>query len=249
MSNTKRIKVNPKGEIALAWCDNGAVDGMFANALITSVLHKDEFNIPITGVLQVRGNQIAKQRQQLFDDWDTINQDWLLWVDSDVIVVPSQIKMLWDLADPIDKPVVSGVYFVSPNPNEPLMMPYPCIFHENAGIENTPVHPLPVNQIIKIRTAGMGLVLMHRSIKEKLKKEYPDEVYFDTTIKGPNQAGEDISFFNKLHKLNVPVYAHTGVIAKHMKTVMIDENYYALWWNTIGAQIEAEKRNKNEQNS
>jgi len=83
----------------------------------------------------------------------------------------------------------------------------------------------------------MGLVLMHCSIKDKLKSSYPDEVYFDTIIKGVNQAGEDISFFNKLKEINVPVYAHTGVIAKHMKTVMIDENYYALWWNTVGSQI------------
>ena len=237
MSNTKRAKKPNKGSIALAWCDNGAVDGMFANALISAVLHKEEYKIPIEGVLQVRGNQIAKQRQQLFDDWDTVEQDWLLWIDSDVIILPHQIKMLWDLADAKDKPVVSGVYFVSPNPNDPLMMPFPCIFHETSEIENTPVHPLPLNEVIKIRTAGMGLVLMHRSIKDKLKAAYPDEIYFDTTIKGPNQAGEDISFFNKLKAVDIPVYAHTGVIAKHMKTVMIDENYYNLWWNTIGSQM------------
>jgi hypothetical protein len=234
--STKK-KLNSKGNISIAWCDNGMVDGLFANALISTVLHKDEYGLPITGVLQVRGNQIAKQRQQLFDDWDTTKYEWLLWIDSDVVVLPHQLKMLWDLADPIEKPVVCGVYFVSPNPNDPLMTPFPCIFHETTDSKNTPVHPLPVNQVIKIKTAGMGLVLMHCSIKDKLKSSYPDEAYFDTIIKGVNQAGEDISFFNKLKEINVPVYAHTGVIAKHMKTVMIDENYYALWWNTVGSQI------------
>ena len=234
--STKK-KLNSKGNISIAWCDNGMVDGLFANALISTVLHKDEYGLPITGVLQVRGNQIAKQRQQLFDDWDTTKYEWLLWIDSDVVVLPHQLKMLWDLEDPIEKPVVCGVYFVSPNPNDPLMTPFPCIFHETTDSQNTPVHPLPVNQVIKIKTAGMGLVLMHCSIKDKLKSSYPDEVYFDTIIKGVNQAGEDISFFNKLKEINVPVYAHTGVIAKHMKTVMIDENYYALWWNTVGSQI------------
>ena len=230
-------KQKPKGNIALAWCDNGQVDGLFANALINAVLHKDQFKLPITNVIQVRGNQIAKQRQQLFDDWDGIKEDWLLWVDSDVVVLPNQIKMLWDLADIAEKPVVAGVYFVSLNPNEPLMTPFPCIFHKTDESDNTPVHPLPVNQVIKIKSAGMGLVLMHRSIKNKLKEAYPDEIYFDTTIKGENAAGEDLSFFSKLEKIDIPVYAHTGVIAKHMKTTMVDENYYAWWWNTIGRQI------------
>jgi hypothetical protein len=51
--STKK-KPNSKGNISIAWCDNGMVDGLFANALISTVLHKDEYGLPITGVLQVR---------------------------------------------------------------------------------------------------------------------------------------------------------------------------------------------------
>ena len=59
---------------------------------------------------------------------------------------------------------------------------------------------------------------------------------------GEKFVGEDIVFFRKLKEAGVPVHAHTGAIAKHMKRFAYDENFYALYWQAAQA---AEAQNGN----
>ena len=215
--------------LSIAWCDNGNVDSMFMGGVINALLNLEKIGIKRGSVHNVIGNQIHKQRQDLINQWETTGNDWLLWVDSDVVINKEIVQLLWETADKDTKPVVCGIYFVSPNPNQPLMTPVPCVFTDDNGY-NTPIHPLPINQVIKIDVAGLGLCLMHKSVIEKLKEPY-DGIYFDVSM-GANAKGEDISFFRKLKEQNIPVHAHTGALAQHIKRFVFDHKYYSLWWNS-----------------
>jgi len=90
-----------------------------------------------------------------------------------------------------------------------------------------------VNEVLKIDMAGMGLVIMHRSVVTKLREKYGTEVSFfaENDQKNDKFVGEDISFFRKCKALEIPLYAHTGAIAKHMKTTTWDYDYYSLYWS------------------
>ena len=44
---------------------------------------------------------------------------------------------------------------------------------------------------------------------------------------------EDISFFKKLKKCGVQLYAHTGALVEHRKTFSFDINYYNLYWTNV----------------
>lgn len=222
-----------KGSLGIAWCDNGSVDTLFMAGILSTIGQLN--GIPFGGFLNAVGNQIHKQRQEVIDNWKRSGIDWLLWVDSDIVLTPDILHLLYQTADTKERPVMSGVYFISPNPNQSLMAPVPCIFTDNEN-NNKSIHPLPENQIIKIDVAGMGLVMMHKSILPKLKEHYPDGVYFDVGL-GENHKSEDVSFFRKLKEIGVPVYAHTGAIAKHIKRFVFDEQYYKLWWETVGKDI------------
>jgi len=221
-----------KEKLAIGWCDNGLVDGKFTEGLVKVTLSAIHNGIDITASLRVQGNQIGKQRQVLFDHWaDSTSIDWLLWIDSDISLSMDIVKKLWDTADKHLKPIVSGIYFISKSTDDELMKPYPVIFNDINSKTIEYIHPLPENKIIKIDSSGMGLVLMHRSIISKLRNKFPNEsVFSETSGIGEDFVGEDISFFRKVKEVGIPVYAHTGAIAKHMKRFPLDINYYQAYW-------------------
>lgn len=226
------MKENEK--LSIGWCDRGTVDTFFMSGILETTRELPLHGITLEAMHSIVGGQIAGQRQRLIDEWYESGVDWLLWIDSDVVINSHIVKELLSVADKDERPVVCGVYFVSPNPNEPLMIPYPCIYKDTeTGI--IPIHPLPEKSLIKIDVAGFGLTLMHRSIVDKIKDIY-NGIYFDIDIR-PDGKGEDVSFFRKLKEQNIPVYAHTGCLAVHMKTFVFDINYYKFYWDFVWKQL------------
>jgi hypothetical protein len=217
-----------KDSIALVWCDNGMVDGKFMQG-VTDVMLKS--GVEFATSLRSQGNQIARQRQTVIDYWfDKTDYEWLLWVDSDVVISPEKFRLLWDNKDAENRPLITGVYFTTDNPEEPLMIPMPTIYSfvndGEGGIAISRVHPLPKNQLIKVEAAGMGFILMHRSIVPKVREVSPDGQIFMEMGKGAKFIGEDIFFFALCDKAEVPLYCHTGATAPHMKRFSFDEHYY-----------------------
>lgn len=216
--------------VAIGWCDNGMVDGKFSEGLFfTYIYHKDL----ITDGVRAQGNQIGRQRQVLLDTWyEKNNTDWLLWVDSDIVITPQVFQMLWDAADKATRPIVTGTYFISKENEETMMAPYPCLFMETDDEHNIAyVHPLPENKVIKVDHAGMGLVLMHRNAITQLREKFPDEpVFAEKPGIGNKFVSEDIAFFRKLKEAGVPLHAHTGAHVRHMKRFSLDINYYQAYW-------------------
>lgn len=214
--------------VSIAWCDNGMVDGKFMQG-VTDVMLKS--GVTFSSTLRSQGNQIARQRQTVIDYWyEKSKSDWLLWVDSDVVISPEKFKLLWDNKDAKERPLVSGVYFTTDNPEEPLMIPMPTVFSFTNKGDGTfglaRVHPLPENQLIKADAAGFGFILMHRSIVEKVKAVAPDGQMFMEMGRGTKFIGEDIFFFMLCDRAEVPLYCHTGALAPHMKRFSFDEHYY-----------------------
>jgi len=217
-----------KDSVAIAWCDNGMVDGKFMQG-ITDVMLKS--GITFSSTLRSQGNQIARQRQTVIDYWyEKSKSDWLLWVDSDVVISPEKFRLLWDNKDAKERPLVSGVYFTTDNPEEPLMVPMPTVFSFTNKGDGTfglsRVHPLPDNQLIKVDAAGFGFILMHRSIVKKVKAVAPDGQMFMEMGRGTKFIGEDIFFFALCDKAEVPLHCHTGATVPHMKRFSFDEHYY-----------------------
>jgi hypothetical protein len=233
-----------KETLTVAWCDNGMVDGKFAEGLVYTIVTAYSKNILFNNAMRVQGNQIARQRQALIDKWyDEVKTDWILWVDSDIVLTLDVMKMIWDTADKHNKPIVSGVYFISKQNEGSLMQPMPVLFNETGDLHMmTYIHPLPQNQVIKIDNAGMGLVLMHRSVVTQLRAKFGADCFLfaEGESAGEKFIGEDVSFFRKVKEVGIPVYAHTGATVKHMKRFAFDSNYYNLYWAAVQ---HAEKQN------
>ena len=219
--------------VAIGWCDNGTTDGKFTEGLTTAIIAGAPNGMIINTSIRVQGNQIGRQRQVLFDHWaDKLKTDWLLWVDSDIVLNLDSMKLLWQTADKINKPVVSGVYFISKENEGTLMRPFPVLFDNVSEFQIKYHHPLPENQVLKVDCAGFGFVLMHKSIVPKMREANPGKGMFMETGDGQDDhfIGEDIIFFRRMAKAGIPLHAHTGAIVKHMKRFSLDYDYYALYW-------------------
>jgi hypothetical protein len=229
-----------KETIAIAWCDPGMIDAKFMDGIINTFCWAKENKINIVNKIRSNGNQISRQRQSVFDNWSENNiSDWLLWIDSDIVLTPEAFKLIWDSSDKILRPVVTGTYFVSKQNEQSLMEPFPALYKEGRHkYELEIIHPLPKNQLIEIDSAGFGFLLMHKSIIEKIRNISPGYSLFaeEEGIKD-NFISEDIVFFRKLKKTGIKLYAHTGAVVQHMKRFSFDINYYNLYWNGIEKEL------------
>jgi hypothetical protein len=196
---------------------------------VTDVILRSGLKFETT--IRSNGNQIARQRNKIINFWyDNNKSDWLLWVDSDVVISPETFLKLWAKKDVLTKPLLTGVYFTSTTPEEPLMVPLPTVYNfVERGEEFTikAVHPLPADAFMKVDAAGFGFVLMHRSVVERLRKAIPEETpLFAEAGVGNTFIGEDIYFFMLCGKAEIPVWCDTSALVPHMKRFSFDEHYY-----------------------
>ena len=218
--------------LTIAWCDNGNTDGKFTEGLLYTVIHAQHLGIEVRGAIRVSGNQIARQRQTLFDSWaDSLKTDWLLWVDSDIVLTIESLGRLLEAGDKDSAKVVSGLYFVSDEPEKSLMKPIPCVYNFTNNMENIdPLTDIPTDQVIEVDAAGMGLILMHKSIIDPIRNVSEDNFIFSEVNRRTNFVGEDISFFKNLKRAGIQAYLHTGAIVDHMKRFTFDLNYHNFYW-------------------
>lgn len=243
--------------VTIGWCDNGLVDGKFAESVTGMLLAAPNNGMKISHTIRVAGNQISRQRQRLLDHWyDTNLSDWMLWVDSDIVLNIDSLYLLWHAADSETAPAVTGVYFISKEPEGTTMRPFPCIFRDLEGTAIEYLHPLPEMELIDCDLAGFGILMMHRSVVEKMRQALPNEGFFNEQVgsgKDDEFVGEDIIFFRKMKKAGIQLKAHTGALVKHMKRFSLDFGYYALYWSMehIKDQMKekAEKQNGNKTRS
>ena len=229
MSTRPKTPVND--QIILCWCDGGSTDGKFTEGVVYAALTSA---LPIKSAMRVQGNQIGRQRQQALDFWyDKTDFDWILWVDSDIVLTEEALQLVWGVADPINRPVVTGTYFISKENEQAIMAPYPAVFNwTDNDYKIAYVHPLPINAVIKVGSAGFGFVLMHRNAVTAMRKVHGSKPYFNETGVGEQFVSEDINFFRMMAQAEVPLYTHTGALVKHMKRFALDIEYYKMYWNS-----------------
>lgn len=248
----RAVTSEPNDQIMVCWCDNGTVDGKFMEGVVYTLLTA---GLPITSAQRVQGNQIGRQRQTAFDVWHKKTDfDWLLWVDSDIVLTNEALQLVWKSAHKVERPVVSGTYFISKQMESPIMEPYPAIFmaHEDDKYLMSYVHPLPPNALLKVDYAGFGFLLMHRSVADKMREFHGDGSFFIESMDEANAEkdtfiGEDIQFFMKMKEAGIPLHAHTGATVKHMKRFAFDEEFYKLYWITkFNSEAQARKEKEAE---
>src|SRR3989344_5141016 len=134
------------------------------------------------------------------------NYDYLFSLEQDVIPNKDALSKLISH----NKEVVSGIYFVHNIINNQRML-IPQVFIE---LENKTNH-LPdmrwlteqetfSNKLIKIVSCGLGCVLIHKNVLEKIEFRYENDVF------------DDRFFCLDLYNLKISIYCDTNVKCKHL---------------------------------
>jgi len=222
-----------KETVALAWIDNGMVQGKCTEGLVYAALTGNDYALRISDMIRVKGIQIQRQRQKVVEIWqERTGTDWLLWVDSDIVLNKDALEKIFNCADKEKYRMISGVYYISLNAEDSLMEPRVCLFDDQEKYLIMPIQNMPENKLIKVDISGFGFLLMHKSVIKEMFEKYPDQNLFEEEQElGDKFVGEDVTFLRKAREIGIPLYAHTGAFVQHMKTFALDLSYHHMYWD------------------
>jgi len=141
-------------------------------------------------------------RQKVLDE----GYDYFLSLEQDVLPPENFIESLLKH----NKKIITGVYFadnVIPGKPLPELIPLVYVLEDEATLSMRPLNKEELwgNQgLMEVVSAGLGCVLIHRNILEKIKFRYELNTF------------DDRWFFLDLYNLGVKVYADTSLKCKHL---------------------------------
>jgi len=147
------------------------------------------------------GTYLPKARNMIHNAFLEGKQEYLMMVDSDILVHPNIVNILWKH----QLPIVGGWYHDKVGKN-------PCVYdfikQGEDGVNYFKHRDVKGQGLEKVDAIGAGCMLMSRDVAEKLG-ESPYDM---------NSGGEDMVLCKKLMDLNIPLHvdwdvacAHTGV--------------------------------------
>ena len=145
------------------------------------------------------------QVRNLIADWVVRGFDYLLSVDSDIIMQNDALEKM--LAH--DKDLVSGIYR--------QRLPVQTLEVYDAAMRNIPPEQLPQNQLIRIGGCGFGCVLVKQKVFTDIG--YPQFEYH-SAINHNDTFSEDVDFCKKATEKGFELYADTSIICDHKGTTL-----------------------------
>lgn len=173
-------------------------------AFSLSQLYKTTSEVIDTYLFFDSSSILLNQREKLIEEAKLINSDYVLWLDSDM-VLPSTvaIRLLEHNQD-----IVGCNYLKRTKPLKPVA-------YKNIGDWESFL-PLTIEEnLVEVEGVGMGCILMKTEIFNKIKKPYFEFTYNE---KSDDWLGEDFNLLKKLREVGHKVYIDTLLSSeiKHM---------------------------------
>lgn len=238
--------------ICLIWMSAGKVDHEFAERTISLAMEPGEgWDIQAQMTLRT-GGLLGAARNELVDGVLTNISpecEWVLMLDTDVVMQREDLDKLAALANLEERPVVTGVYLLGFLGRKPLE---PCVYDLEWLMDGKYPSFRPYYDVLsrtepfQVKGAGAGCLLVHRRVFEAMAQPHPNG--FGTTHRGARNAyiwfqdgaqfegkyiGEDLAWFIKLDRMQIPVWCHPQVWVGHKKDVILTRELYEL--QAIGA--------------
>ena len=128
------------------------------------------------------------------------NYEYLFSLEQDIIAPKDVIERLLKHK----KEIISGLYFYLGDDNKTLL-PVVWIYHKGKYARRLDVDEVMDNKLIEVITCGLGCVLIHRKVLEKIKFRYVKE----------KPGWDDLWFSEDARKNNFKVFVDTSIRCKH----------------------------------
>jgi GT2 family glycosyltransferase len=205
--------MSDEGTVLFGFIHNGIVRTEFMTSLTKAVTGGS----PQIGAIfdSTCGPLIAMARNGLAARFLDTDFEWLWTVDTDIQFADDTLPRLLEAADPITRPIVSGLYYVLRD-GKSSAAAYDLGPNERGEFTNT--NDWPENSLVRAAGVGAGCLLIHRSALTKLNVGDQRTWFREMTV-GGNHVGEDLSFCIRCQVHDIPIYVHTGIGVAHYKTV------------------------------
>jgi len=221
--------------ITIAFATSGSVYAEFASSIMKILLARKE---NIHDVIAINGVYITENRSIIVEKFLESSSDWLFFFDTDIVIKIEDFDILVDAADKKDYPILGGKYFVYTlyeHTREDELNP--SLLHlaaqkkgptSGVGSMGKWMDDYPSDTIVDdLHSMGMGYVLIHRSVFEKIKKNNPQDRYPWFKHEWRDNWGvfitEDIWFYEQCRILDINIAIHTGTSSQHIKKLPIRE--------------------------
>jgi hypothetical protein len=129
-------------------------------------------------------------------------------------------KSLVKSADSTTAPIVSGLCFIFVHTEIT-----PAIQVEKNGVFEF-FHDYPKDQVFEVDAAGMGCLLVHRSVLEKLYKSVG--IWVDDFPTPSSWVTDDVFFSKHVKDLGYKIFVDSKATTDHIKKVVLSESLYAI---------------------
>lgn len=219
------------GTVTLGWLDGGHTEGEFTLHLVALVLHDRRTNSRIGNVVRVCGAYIDSGRCDLVRDFLEGDDEWLFMLDSDMLFDADSLDRLLASADPVERPVMAGLYFSGGRQGGALL---PLVYRLGEDGHTHIWWDYPRDQVIPIDGTGGGFILWHRSVLEAMGEAHASLVdgsknplpWFCDEQRDGVSYGEDIVGCLRARNLGFGVFMDTSVKAAHKKPAYLTEAFY-----------------------
>lgn len=210
-----------KGKVVIAYPHNGNVRQEWHYSVLQSWLYDMSHDHHLIAEAHQPGLYIAGNRNANVKQFLGTPAEWCWMQDTDHEYPPDTLYKLLEVADPIKAPIVSALYFgfMAGGACPMWFNRLPSGEFSSVTDINTALQPQSVDCV------GMGSVLIHRSVFTRM-----EEANFDPAWKWfghdlteahgwPERMGEDMSFFERVYQLGIPVWGDARVCIGHKKTI------------------------------
>lgn len=143
---------------------------------------------------------------------------WLLFLDTDMVFMPSLVHDLLSVAHPTKFPVVGGLCFTADRHGGQV---YPTIYVKNERGGYGPVADFPDNDLVRCDATGAACLLIHRSVFAKTDDGSALPWFGEQLVDGQHFT-EDTAFCRRLADADIPVHVHTGIRLGHVKPRVVE---------------------------
>ena len=165
--------------------------------------------------------QLTANRNMAVEDMLQTDSQWLFFLDSDVTFPADTLDRLLEIADPEERPIVTGVY-IRVDQSGRLV---PCVFRTalaEGGVQMLPYEGLPKDDVVEVDGCGAGhcsfTVLCSSGCSSTTACPAP---WFAEDTYDSKTYSEDLTFCMRARNLGHRIYADTGINLGHVKHTIL----------------------------
>lgn len=241
MAATKR---NITAEKVMVGYPFGVIDPKFHLSMLQLVHYDANTSRRLQGIhswhCAVGTTNIADARNKIVQAFldDPTKPDWLCFIDTDQEFAPNTLDALIESADPVERPIVSALIMANRPERARPIAPACVVLNENG----LPIQPpmIPNERHWHVAAVGTGFIVIHRSVLEKVGKEFKGKTPFPWFEFSPwwreengekvlDVLGEDYTFCLRAAQVaEAPAIVDTTIEVGHVKSKTLSSvDFYA----------------------